>query len=194
VPRFQHGKIDPAKIDIVKSFMEATHGLISELTKNNDIRIYCHVADIDDGELYPVATVSSHRDSDYRVRIPFRGLKGKPFVLARAMETGEISAWNLESSHRDDYPEELKKKILANLRCVMAVPILAYEHADSDAQPIGTISLDCTSSTLQELGFADDSDVVVPEINDILKCCARAVYCVLTFTQLAHNEAAPTSD
>jgi hypothetical protein len=180
-----HGHVRPAQKDIIQRFLNATYLLVAVLTKNRDIRLYCHVADEEEQLLYPISIASIHINDDYRVAIPYEGAKAKPFIIAKAMKEQRIVAEDLPPDHNEWYPEELKTRILATLKCVIALPILAYDPADEDkAVPVGTISIDCSSASLRELGMVNDQGVVVDEINDILKSCARVVHRVLTLTEL----------
>jgi hypothetical protein len=61
------GRIKPEQRQLIQRFLEATYLLIVALTKNHDIRIYCHTADPGGGLLYPTNIVSVHRDDDYGV-------------------------------------------------------------------------------------------------------------------------------
>ena len=178
-----HNHLAPERRDIIQRFLEATYRLVAALTKNPDIRLYCHIADERERLLYPVSIASIHINDDYKIAIPFEGPRSDYFIIAKAMKTEAIAAENLPSNHMELYPPDLRPKILSTLKCVIALPIMAYDPGDEDtAVPIGTVSIDCSSATLVELGMVDSEGIVVDEINDILKSCARVVHRVLTFT------------
>jgi len=149
--------------------------------------MYCHAADQETGLLYPTNIVSVHRDDDYGVAIPFRGPESQPFIIAQAMRSKQIAKANLPTNHRDSYPDNLRRRIRASLKCVIAAPIMDYDpdeivdyHPNSqEAIPLGTISLDCDSANLDQLGMVNPEGDVLDEINDILKSCARVVYLIL---------------
>ena len=189
-PRRTHisrGHLEPAQHQLIERFLQATYLLIVALTKNHDIRIYCHTADQETGLLYPTNIVSVHRDDDYTVLIPFRGPESQPFIIAQAMRSKQIAKANLPTDHRDSYPDDLKQRIRASLKCVIAAPIMDYDPReimdyhpnDQQTIPLGTISLDCDSADLDQLGMVNPEGDVVDEINDILKSCARVVYLIL---------------
>ena len=58
--------------------------------------------------------------------------------------------------------------------------VLEVVQVDSqETIPLGTISLDCDSANLDQLGMVNPEGDVLDEINDILKSCARVVYLIL---------------
>ena len=181
-----HGHIRSGQKDIIARFLKATYLLVAELTKNRDIRLYCHVADEEDGLLYPVSIASIHIYDDYNAAIPFDGPKSRPFIIAKAMKEKKIVAEDLPPELWKSYPEELKGRVLHTLKCVVATPVLAYDPTDDERVPIGTISIDCSNASLRELGMVDSKGVVANEINDILKSCASVVHRVLTLAELAN--------
>jgi hypothetical protein len=184
-------RISADQSDILKRFLNTIYRLVAALTRNQDIRLYCHIADSREGLLHPVAVASARNyDDDYRVAIPFTGTRSAPFVIAKAMKEERTIPENLSPNHHDLYSSDLKSKIHPALKCVVAVPIFAYERPGDDetAIPIGTVAIDCTSATLEELGMVDSRGVVVPEIDDILKSCASVVHRVLTSVELAPKE------
>jgi hypothetical protein len=86
------GHIQPEQRKLIQRFLEATYLLIIALTKNHDIRIYCHAADQETGLLYPTNIVSVHKDDDYEAAIPFGGpeWRWRPFIIAR-LQSGIMS-------------------------------------------------------------------------------------------------------
>jgi hypothetical protein len=180
-----HNYLSPEKRDLLQRFLLAIYRLVVALTQNQDIRLYCHIADLEKFQLHPVSVASGHMNDDYRVPVPFDGPGSEPFIIGKAMKAGRIIAENLPPNHLDTYPLYLRAKILANLKCVIATPILTYDPGDEDtAIPIGTVSIDCTSATLEQLGMVDSRGVVTDEINDILKSCASVVHRVLASGEL----------
>jgi hypothetical protein len=175
-----HSHIRPDQRDIIQRFLEATYLLVAAFAESRDIRLYCHIADENERLLYPVCIVSTHINDDYRVAIPYDGPDSRAFIIAKAMQQQRIVAEDLPQDHRDQYPEDLKLRILATLKCVIAVPIEPYVPAERRTVPLGTISIDCTSASLEELHMVDSRGVVVNEMNDILKSCSRVVHQVLT--------------
>lgn len=180
-----HSHLSPEKRDLLQRFLLAIYRLVAALTQNGDIRLYCHIADFKKLELHPVSIASAHMNDDYRVPIPYEGAGSEPFIIAKAMKSGRIIAENLPLNHLDTYPPDIRPRILANLKCVIATPILTYDLGDEDAAiPIGTVSIDCTSATKEQLGMVDSKGVVTDEINDILKSCASVVHRVLASNEL----------
>ncbi|SRR5258707_5798895 len=174
------GRIQPEQRKLIQRFLDATYLLIVALTKNHDIRIYCHAADQEAGLLYPTNIVSVHKDDDYEAAIPFRGPERSPFIIARAMNSKRIAKDDLSTDHRDYYPDNLKLRIRASLKCVIAAPIMDYyEPHDQGTKPLGTISIDCDSANLDQLGIVRDGELA-DEFNDILKSCASVVHLILT--------------
>lgn len=136
-------------------------------------RTFCHLPRRTSPTLVPVCMWSSQRETeDYDAEIPYAGPGSEHFVIAQAFTGKEVVMRELPAGHTDLYPDHLKRKILPELRGVVAVPICAYEPGIED-EALGTISID-TTRPWSELGLDD-----VGAMRDVLIWGARAVRRVL---------------
>jgi hypothetical protein len=165
---------------VIQRFLEAMFVFATSLTGNPDLRLYCHLADFDTGMLHPVCVASGSRlDDDYRADIPFRGPRSETFIIGRALRLRRIVAGDLASDHLEFYPDGLKTRIPANLKCVIAAPIESYSPGEVDRMPLGTIAFDSTTATCAELGFTDADGNIESRFDIMMKSCSRALYHVL---------------
>lgn len=139
--------------------------------EGTSFRMFCHLADADHTVLRPLCRWSERHTDDYNAGIPLNPPDSDPFVISRAFRERKIVAENLTDGHLGSYPLSLRTKILPSLKCVVAAPICDFEPISSE--PLGTISIDCSTSRLEELGFGQDS------FKESLIWCAKAVNRIL---------------
>jgi hypothetical protein len=173
-------RISPEQQVVVQHFLEAMYVFATSLTGNFDLRLYCHLADYDTGLLHPVCVASRSRlaDYDYRADIPFRGPKSQAFVIGQALRLRRVTAGDLDADHLESYPDGLRTRIPASLKCVIAAPLESYEPG-VDRMPLGTISIDCTTANCADLGFTDADGFIESRFDIMLKSCSRSLYQVL---------------
>jgi len=159
---------------IIEHVLRATSlGLICPRSETQVlIRTFCHLADRDKKVLRPICMWSLHHTNDYNASIPYDGPEAQPFIISEAFNENRVVARNLPRGHIKLYTASLQDKILPELKCIIAVPISDFEPG-TQGRPLGTVSIDCSTAQLDELGFAEE------EVKDVLIWCARAVYRIL---------------
>lgn len=182
--------IEEARRDIIKAFLRSTWRLFCAVTKTEKVRLYCHIANHQTAQLRPIAIVNLDKDRDYRVEIPFKSDEdAKTYVLASAMKSKDVAAWNLDDDHYLKYSPSLRGKIRKDLKCVIAVPIYAYTPYDYSRLPVGTLSIDSYGASLEQLGVVDENGAITADVDNMLKSCARVVYHILTLAAVPSTKA-----
>lgn len=155
---------------VIESLLQAAARAItySRTDKTVYIRAFCHQPDSQKKVLVPIGFWSPHFENDYNARIPLLRETAKPFVISTAYNDKTIVARDIPPNHLELYPPHLKKRILPNLKCVLAAPICDFEPGGNEI--LGTISLDSSSHTLKEIGFDKD------EAKDIIEAFAKSIY------------------
>jgi hypothetical protein len=179
---FARQHIRPEQLMVIQRFLDAICNFSTTLSGNLDLRLYLHLADKKEGVLRPVCVARGRTraaDYDHQADLPYRGPEARVFVVAKAMNQRRVVAEDLPANHSEWYSDELKTKISANLKCVIAAPIESYMPG-VDAGPLGVIAIDSTSANCAELGFTDPSGEISSKFDIMLTSCSRALYQVLT--------------
>jgi len=167
---------------VIQRFLDAICNFSTTLSGNLDLRLYLHLADRKEGVLRPLCVargMARPADYDHQADLPYRGPAASVFVVAKAMNQRRVVAEDLPANHSEWYSDELKTKISAGLKCVIAAPVESYTPGVDDV-PLGVIAIDSTSANCAELGFTDPSGAISSKFDIMLTSCSRALYQVLT--------------
>ena len=171
--RKQSVVISETKREALSKLLEAAARMVAYPREPAEVglRAFCHRADPTTHTLQPLCYWSAHHVDEYAAPIPYSGRWRNTFVISTAFNERNVIARQLDDDTRKQYPRELRDKIRADLKCVLAAPLCAFEP-DGNA-PIGTLAFDSDQCTLEEIGFNSDAAKHISQV------FAEAVYGLL---------------
>lgn len=117
--------------------------------ESKQLRAFCHLADKQHRELYPLACWSAQAAKDSKTRLPYEGPDAEVIVVAEAFTRKIYAPRNLPDDHLARLTPALRKEVDPDLTFVVAAPILS----SNGKNVIGTISFDSETETVEQMGF-----------------------------------------